>query len=210
MRRLLSFVGVAALLLLVAGLAAGPERRRAACIASGLCERTDFLGAMLVSVQRQQKLVVLAARLVIPVSSARETTVGPITVATTRQTAILPATVTYAIDLSRLSAADLAWDEAAQTLTVRRPPVTVMPAAIDWAAAQTYQDDGWATVLTDVSANLRRDNDAKAPGLFAAEAKSAHLMALADSAADEALATSLRMPLIAAGFADAKVIVTRP
>lgn len=209
MRRLLSFVGAASLLLLVAAIAAGPERRREACIASGLCERSDFLGAMLVSVQKQQKLVVLAARLVVPVSSARETTVGPITVATTRQTAILPATVTYVVDLSRLSSADLDWDEASQTLTVRRPPVTAMPATIDWGAAQTYQDDGWATVLTDVSANLRRDNDVKAPGLFAAEAKSAHLMALADTAADEALATSFRMPLVAAGFQDAKVVVTR-
>ena len=59
MKRLLSVVGAAAILLALIGWAAGPDRRREACIAVGLCEQPDFLGAMLVSVQRQQKLLVL-------------------------------------------------------------------------------------------------------------------------------------------------------
>ena len=74
--------------------------------------------------------------------------------------------------------------------------------------AQTYSDDGWATVLTDVGANLKRDNEAKAPGLFAAQAQAKDLVAMADTAADAALETTFRMPLVAAGFPDAKVIVT--
>jgi hypothetical protein len=209
MKRLLSFIGGAALLLLVAALAAGPERRRAACIASGLCERTDFLGAMLISVQRQQKLVVLTARLVVPVSSARDTTIGPITIATTRQTDIVPASVNYVVDLSQLKAADLTWDEQTQTLSLRRPPVRpLLPIAPDWAAAQTYTDDGWATVVTDVAANLKRDNETKAPGMFAAQAQGRDLVAMANTAADAALETTFRMPLVAAGFSNAKVVVT--
>ena len=78
---------------------------------------------MLVSVQRQQKLLVLTARLVQPVTSERETTLGPITVATTRQTAILPATVTYVVDLSKLKAADLQWNPEAQLLLLGRASV---------------------------------------------------------------------------------------
>lgn len=92
---------------------------------------------------------------------------------------------------------------------MRRPPVEAMPASIDGAAAQTYDDGGRATALTDVSGLLRRGNAVKAPGLFAAQATSPNLVALADGAADEALATSFRMPLLAAGFTDAKVVVTR-
>jgi hypothetical protein len=144
----------------------------------------------------------------VPVSSARDTTIGPITVATTRQTAILPATVNYVVDLSQLKAGDLEWNEAARTLHVRRPPVQALPATIDWAQAQTYADDGWATVLTDVGANLKRDNEAKAPAKFAAQARGKDLVAMADTAANSALETTFRMPLVAAGFPDAKVIVT--
>ena len=209
MKRFLSVVGAAAILLALIGWAAGPDRRREACIAAGLCEQPDFLGAMLVSAQRQQKLLVLTARLVQPVTSERATTLGPITVATTRQTAILPATVTYVVDLSKLKAADLQWNPEAQLLSVRRPPVEPMPASIEWANAQTFQDNGWQTVLTDVSANLKRDNEAKAPGQFAAQARARDLIAMADHAADQALETTFRMPLVAAGYADAKVAVSR-
>jgi hypothetical protein len=193
----------------VAGLAAGADRRREACITIGLCHETDFMGAMLTSVQRQQKLLVLTARLVDPVSSARDTTLGPLTVATTRQTVILPATVSYVLDLSSLTATDLAWDEAGRTLTVRRPQVAVLAPTIDWPMAKVYEDGGWATAVTDVSANLKRDNEAKAPARFLALARTPDLMAMANGAADDALATSFRMPLVAAGFVDARVIVTR-
>jgi hypothetical protein len=209
MRRLLSVIGAVALLLLALGFAAGPQRRLEACVKVGLCDQPDFLGAMLTSVQRQQKLLVLTARLVVPVSSARETTLGPITVATTRQTAILPATVTYTVDLSQLRPGDLDWQPETQTLTVRRPPVETMAPAIDWPRAQTFEDGSWAAVLTDVSDNLKRDNEAKAPGLFAQQARAPDLLAMADGAADAALQTAFRMPLVAAGFADAKVVIAR-
>lgn len=209
MRRLLSIVGAVAILAGLLGWAAGPERRLEGCIAIGLCERTDVIGSMLVSVQRQQKLLVLTARLVQPVTSERETTLGPITVATTRQTAILPATVNYVVELSRLSAADLQWNAETQLLTVKRPAVEALPASIEWGRAQTYQDNGWQTVLTDVSANLKRDNEAKAPGQFAAQARANDLVAMADHAADQALQTMFRLPLVAAGYPDAKVVVTR-
>lgn len=209
LRTLLSWIGVLALVGAALGFAAGADRRREACVAVGLCKQPDFMGAMLVSVQRQQKLLVLTARLVVPVTSARETTLGPVTVATTKQTAILPATVNYVIDLAAMKAADLAWDAAAQTLTVQRPAVVPMAPAIEWQKAQIYQDGGWATALTGVSDTLRRDNQEKAPGLFLRQSKDADLLALADTAADDALETAFRMPLVAAGFADARVVVTR-
>ena len=209
LRKFLAWVGLLAIVLTTLGFAAGADRRREACVAVGLCKQPDFMGAMLVSVQRQQKLLVLTARLVVPVTSARETTFGPMTVATTKQTAILPATVNYVVDLAAMQAADLVWDAESEILTVRRPKVVPMAPAIEWQKAQIYQDGGWATALTGVSDTLRRDNQAKAPGLFLKQSKDADLLALADTAADAALETAFRMPLVAAGFQDARVVVTR-
>jgi len=210
MRRIFAWIGVLALVGVIVAAIAGPQKRREACIAVGLCEDVDsMMGAMLVSVKRQQALIVLTARLVAPITSARETTIGPVTLATTRQTAILPATVNYAIDLSTMGEDDLDWNVATRTLRVKRPRVTVMDPTIDWGKAQIYEDAGWATVLTDVGQNLRRDNDAKAPAEFRKQASAAELLAMANGAADAALETIFRMPLAAAGFQDARVNVIR-
>ena len=209
LRRILAWVGVLALVLAALALAAGPQRRYEACRSIGLCKDRDFLGAMLVSVRKQNRLVVLTARLVAPVTSARDTTMGPVTVMTTRQTAILPARVDYSLDLSTLEQSDLRWDRDSNTLTVRRPPVEAGPPQIEWEAAQIYSDGNLATALTDVRSNLEQDNRQKAPGLFKAQAASAELMQMADNSADEALATLFRAPLVAAGNRDPKVVVTR-
>ncbi len=208
MRKLLSWVGGLALLLALLAVVAGPDRRRLACLSVGLCKKADLLGPMLVSVQKQQKLVVLTARLVEPITSARDTTLLGQTVSTTRQTAIVPATVHYAIDLASLKQADLDFNEPTQTLKIRRPPVKVMELAIQWELAQTYQDGGLIPAITKVSDNLKRDNLEKAPGKFRAQAANPELMALSDKAANDALETAFRMPLIAAGFENAKVVVT--
>ena len=209
MRRLLSIFGAFAVLALVAGLAAGPARLRSVCFAAGICSSDALVGAMLASVQRQQKLVVLEARLVEPVTSVRVTTLGPIDVAKTRETAILGATVTYSVDLAQLKQGDLDWDAPNQTLRIRRPAVNVGTPNIDWANAQFYSDEGWATAVTDVRENLRRDNAEKAPARFKQQAATPDLLAMADSAAQIALEQAFRLPLVAAGFAEAKVIVTK-
>ena len=209
LRRILAWVGVMALVLAALALAAGPQRRAEACRAIGLCKQQDFLGAMLTSVRKQNRLVVLTARLVAPVTSARDTTVGPVTVATTRQTVILPARVDYSVDLSGLGQSDLSWDAETGTLTVRRAAVEAGPPIIEWEQAQTYSDGNIASLLTDVRANLERDNREKAPALFRQQAASKELMLMAENSADEALAMLFRAPLVAAGHTNPQVVVTR-
>ncbi|MCG2839587.1 DUF4230 domain-containing protein [Sandaracinobacter sp. RS1-74] len=209
LRRVFAWVGVIALVLAALALAAGPQRRYEACRAIGLCKDRDFLGAMLVSVRKQNRLVVLTARLVAPVTSARDTTLGPVTVATTRQTVILPARVDYSVDLSGLAQSDLDWNADTRTLTVRRPPVEAGPPVIEWEHAQTYSDGNIASLLTDVQRNLEKDNRQKAPALFKGQAASRDLMQMADNSADDALATLFRAPLVAAGHSNPKVVVTR-
>lgn len=205
-----AWVGAAALLMGVAILAAGPERRTAACVAIGLCPAPADLAGMLAAVRQEQALLVMTARLVEPVTSARDTTLGPLTLATTRQTSILPATVTYQLDLSRLADGDVRWDADARRLTVRRPAVTVGEPAIHWDRAQTYSDEGWVAVTTGVRDRLREDNQKKAPAEFRALARQTDLLAMAEDAADRALKATFRVPLAAAGFADATVEIVRP
>jgi hypothetical protein len=207
MKTVLATIG-AVLLTLGIGLGvAGAERRQSLCQQIGLCQPPDLMGAMLASVQRQRKLLVLEARLVVPVTSARETTLGPITVATTRQTAILPGTVAYTLDLTRMAPGDLRWEKSTETITVIRPKVTIEEPAILWQQAQVYGDDNWVTAMTDVQERLRRDNEVKAPARFRDQASAPDLVALADDAADRALATTFTMPLVAAGFPNARVLV---
>ncbi len=205
-----AWAGAAGLLMGVAILAAGPERRAAACIAIGLCPAPADLAGMLTAVRQEQALLVMTARLVEPVTSARDTTIGPITLATTRQTSILPATVTYQLALSRLADADVSWDSGSQRLTVRRPPVLVGEPAIHWDQAQTYTDQGWVAVTTGVRERLREDNQKKAPAEFRDLARQPDLLAMADEAADRALKATFRVPLAAAGFPEATIEVIRP
>lgn len=206
-KTLLAWLGAATLLGGLAALAAGPERRAAACVAVGLCQAQPDLQGMLAAIRQEQALLVMTARLVEPITSARETTLGPITVATTRQTAILPATVSYRLELAAIGEGDVKWDETARVLTVWRPAVAIGEPAIHWDKAQTYSDEGWATVTTGVLERLREDNQKKAPAEFRALARQPELLAMANEAADRALEATYRIPLAAAGFPDAKVVV---
>lgn len=205
-----AWVGGAALMLGIAILAAGPERRTAACVAIGLCPAPADLVGMLAAVRQEQALLVMTARLVEPVTSTRDTTLGPLTLATTRQTSILPATVSYRLELSRLADGDVSWDAGARRLTVRRPPVSIGEPTIHWDRAQTYTDEGWVAAATGVRDRLREDNQKKAPAEFRAMARQPELLAMADEAADRALKATFRVPLAAAGFADATVEIVRP
>jgi hypothetical protein len=83
-----------------------------------------------------------------------------------------------------------------------------MEPVIAWEKALLYDDGGLVAALTDVSANLRQDNAEKAPALFAGQARSPDLMALANTAADASLRAVFALPLAAAGFPDARVIIT--
>lgn len=205
-----AWVGAAALLMGIAILAAGPERRTAACIAIGLCPAPADLQGMLAAVRQEQALIVMTARLVEPITSARDTTLGPITIATTRQTAILPATVSYKLELAKLGDGDVSWDAEVRRLTVRRPPVSVGEPSVHWDRAQTYSDEGWVVLTTGVRERLREDNQKKAPAEFRALARQPELLAMAEEAADRALKATFRVPLAAAGFPDATVEIIRP
>lgn len=80
----------------------------------------------LLSVREQGRLIVFSARFA-SVVTASENRLG----LTARKTLIMPATVRYGIDLSRLRRENLAWDEATKTLSVTLPPLEISRPSID-------------------------------------------------------------------------------
>jgi hypothetical protein len=213
LKNLMAGAGGLAVLGVVAAAAAGPERLGNACVSVGFCKAEDVTGALLAAVQKQNRLTIFAARLVEAVTSTREVRllpggIGPV-VETVRLTSIVPAEVTYSVDLSGLTAADLGWDAATSTLTVRRPPVQVGAPSVRWDKAQHYSDGSFIADLNKADAGLLADNQRSAPKSFQRLATAPDLIVMADRAADEALATSLRLPLVAVGYANAKVVVLK-
>lgn len=210
LKSLLAGIGAVALAGGALMLAAGPERTRKACAAIGLCTRPDMVATMLAAVKREQALLVLSARLVAPISAARHTTLSGLVIDTDRQTSILPATVGYYLDLGAIGAGDLNWNPDRRELVVRRPTLRVGDPAIRWNEAETYTSKGWLPFNDDVALRLQQDNAGRAPDLFRQQARAPTLMALAEEAADAMLAATFRLPLAAAGYPDARVIVARP
>lgn len=122
--------------------------------------------------------------------------------ATTRQTSILPATVTYRLELSRLGDRDVSRDAGARRPTDRRPPVSIGDPTVHWDRAQTCTDEGCVAAATGVRDRLREDNQTKAPAEFRAMARQPELLAMADEAADRVLKATFREPLAAGGVAE--------
>jgi hypothetical protein len=119
---------------------------------------------------------------------------------------VLPGTVRYELDLTRLTERDVQWDGSTNTLTVTLPDVEIAGPEVDLALAREYGTGGLLTVFTDAETRLDRANREKAVADLLAQAKGEVPMRLAREAARRAIAHSFAMPLRAAGFADARVV----
>ena len=155
--------------------------------------------ATLLSVRDQGRLTPFTARFV-AVATARETRMG----LTAQKTLIMPGTVRYGVDLSRLRRRHLAWDPATQTLTVTLPPLEIAGPDIDLNEVQEYSEGGILMALTDAERTLDQANRRSAQDELMRQARERTPMHLARNAAMRAVARSFAMPLRAAGL-DASV-----
>jgi hypothetical protein len=153
------------------------------------------------SMRAQSRLVPFVARFV-SVTSARQTRLG----LSTERTLILPGTVRYELDLTRLTERDVQWDGSTNTLTVTLPDVEIAGPEVDLALAREYGTGGLLTVFTDAETRLDRANREEAVADLLQQAKAQVPMRLAREAARRAIAHSFAMPLRAAGFTDARVV----
>jgi hypothetical protein len=127
-----------------------------------------------------------------------------------KRTLILPGDVRYELDLSKLEPDDVSWDANSHTLRVELPEVEIAGPEVDINAAQEYGQGGVLSALTNADQQLDQTNRARAVADLRKQASGAVPMRLAREAARRAIERSFAMPLLAAGFSDAKVVARFP
>jgi hypothetical protein len=162
----------------------------------------DLLAVSLTAFEKQDRLTVFSAQLAPVVASNDSRLFGLVT---SRQVAVIPARVDYAVDLGKVDRHRMHWDLASRTLTVRIPPLTVTRPNLDEARAQYLREGVWIT--GGAQEKLTRDNTRDAEQLATKEAANPVLLGLARSAAQDAIRQNLAIPLQVAGFGDVKIAV---
>lgn len=151
--------------------------------------------ASLEAVRAQNRLVPFAARFVAVVTS-QQTRFG----LSARKTLIMPGMVRYSINLAALQPADLKWDPAFATLSVRLPAIELEGPEVDLGAIREYGEGGVLMALTDAEARLDTANRLSGQRELLAQARAPLPMKLARDAARSAIERSFAMPLAAAGI----------
>jgi hypothetical protein len=162
----------------------------------------DPLATSLVALEKQDKLTVFSAQLSPVVSSEDSQLFGALK---SRQVAVIPARVDYTLDLSKMDKGRLAWDAEGHTMTVQLPAVAVGRPNLDEGRAQYLREGIWIT--NNAQARLTRRNTQLAEQQAVQQAANPILLDLARSAARQAIAQNLAIPLQVAGYGDVKVEV---
>lgn len=123
------------------------------------------------------------------------------------QELIVPAVVTYHIDLSDLSLADVRYDEKAQLVTVKLPKVTLGEIAFQPENA-TAINGGVLTFSDEQVEALRKANYANARRAMVAQAQQPGLFDAAKRQARTNVENYFAIPLRIAGLPDVKVAAT--
>src|SRR6476661_10898319 len=182
-------------------------------ISSGVADRLfgpnpkTIATSSLESMRAQNRLVAFVARYVSVVTSEQQRFGGLVS---SERTLILPGDVRYELDLSKLQPGDVTWDGSSHTLKVKLPEIEIAGPDVDLVAAQEYGEGGILSALTNASQQLDSANRAKAVADLRKQAQAATPMRLARQAARAAIERSFAMPLVAAGFKDAKVVARFP
>lgn len=163
----------------------------------------DPLATSLVAFEKQDRLSVFSAQLAPVVSSDDSRMFGLVK---SKQVAVIPARVDYAIDLATVGRDRMKWNTVTKTLSVRLPPLSVTRPNLDEARAQYLREGVWIT--RDAQAKLTRDNTRLAEQLAVEQAGNPVLMNLARGAAKEAIRQNLSIPLQVAGYGEVKVVVS--
>lgn len=164
-------------------------------------ERADPLALALAAFEKQPRLTVFSAQ-VSPAVAGEES--GFLGLTKSRQIAVIPARVDYALDLSAMDRKRLSWDGEAQRLDVRLPPLQVTSPNLDEGRAQYLRGGTWFNRRAEdklTSANARlAEHQARQ------QAANPALLDMAKAAARDTVRQNLAIPLEVAGYG--KVAVT--
>jgi len=170
--------------------------------AFGPQDNGDPLATSLVAFKEENELTVFSAQLSPVVASEDSRLFGALT---SRQVAVIPATVNYTLNLSQVTASRLAWDEASNTLDIQLPQIRVGTPNLDEGRAQYLREGVWIT--REAQDKLTRQNTRLAEQQAVQQAANPVLMNLARQAARSAIRQNLSIPLEVAGFGDVTVNV---
>lgn len=175
--------------------------------AFGPRDEGDVVGSAMLAFEKQNSLTVFSSRFEVVAESVNTPSVGPLPIDAlkTRQAMIVPARVEYRLDLSAMDRGDFSWDEERQALDVTLPPLSLSTPNVDEAQARFFTDGLY--VSRDASVSLSRNNSEIAERKAREFASNPEIMALARSAAREAVRQNLAIPLQVAGFGDVSVTV---
>jgi len=162
--------------------------------------------ASLQSMRAQNRLVAFVALYV----SVTTSTTSQFGVLSAKRTLILPGDVRYELDLSKLQPEDVNWDGSSHTLSVKLPEVEIAGPDVDMNAIREYGGNGVLSALTNANQQLDQANRSRAVADLRKQATAQVPMRLARQAARQAVERSFAMPLLAAGFKDAKVVARFP
>lgn len=162
----------------------------------------DVVGTMITSFRKENALTVFSAQVVTVNTRVEDRAFGLLS---SRQTAIIPASVEYRLDQSAMTPDRFRWDAATQAMTLTLPGLTITQPNLDEARAQYFRSGVPVT-------GAMRDAMAQAASRAAAadavrQASGAHLQRLARDAARDAMTQNVLIPLQAAGFRNARVTV---
>lgn len=126
---------------------------------------------------------------------------------TAERTIVMPGTVDYSVDLSKLTRKSLRWDARTRTLGVTLPPVEVSPPRINLSAIREFGQSGILSTFTDAGAQLDAVNRERGQKELISQAMQPAPLKLAREATRRAVEQSFALPLRAAGVdATVKVI----
>jgi hypothetical protein len=161
----------------------------------------SIASASLQSVREQNRLVPFTARYVAVVTST-QSRFG----LQAEKTLIMPGTVRYELDLAKLGADDLGWNEETQTLAISLPPLEISEPQVDLNELKEYGGQGVLTALTNAEERLDAANRQRGVQELVRQARQPAPMRMAREAARRAVERTFALPLQAAGL-DAKVEV---
>lgn len=168
-------------------------------------EEGDPVASAMLSFEKQNALTVFASRFEVVAESEYEQSIGPVTVRRVRQAAIIPASVDYRLDLSAMDREDFRWEAANSTLVVTLPQLQTSRPNLDEAQARIFTEGllntaGSQQLLSETNSQIAEEK-------AQAFAKNPEILALARSAARDAVRQNLAVPLGVAGFEGARIEV---
>ena len=164
-------------------------------------QQESALGAMVSAFQKQNSLSVFRAQVPVFVKTTDPGWFG----LTREQFGVVPASIEYRLDLSKLTDGDFRWDKERRVMDVRLPPVILGEPVLDPRRAQLVNRG--LLMSPNVALSLMQKNMGVARTKALIEARNPQMMELARNAAREMMERNVTMPLRAAGFADATVNV---